>query len=168
MISNHSASIYSLAMNARYKMIDFQKVKRYKKLGCIYSVGECHNFKKIYIDTELSQVFRFERWIGDIYYCIEAPIVSYALHKDKRVKSFNVDFKITVCEDNIYTEYAGSINDDNNFPTKKGRWTETYMLEYGYSVFIFYAELIIKALLTKDFRQRYFRIYEEGFLIESL
>jgi len=176
MITNHSAGIYSLRMASKYHMNDFKEVKTHKKTGAIYSSAETHYFKRVFIDTELSTAFRHEVWIGDIYYSVEVPIVSYSLDAKKmnRLAAFNVNFKVIKLEDNFYTEFSGNISDDKNFKLKEGALTQNYMIEYAKEVFDFHKEEIVDMVKVINNETKFgletvskfgiIRIYKEDFI----
>ena len=168
MLLNHSGQHYTLAMAAKYKMIDFQNIKYNKQLACTYSIGEDSSFKKYFIDSEISNCFRFEKWIDNIYYSIEVPLIAYSIYfKKERINSFNVNCKLVVMNNNEYEEYLVSINDPYNFKTKDGAWNQSYVLNYGKQVFDYYKEEIINMITNNIFDSRYVRIYKQRFITES-
>ena len=163
MITNNSACIYSLAMNNRFNMNSFES-KYNKKFDCFYSFEKSYHFKRIFIDSELSTKFRFEKWIGGKFIQIELPIISY---KDNSVKSFNLHLKAIILIDNVYREFTISLNDKANFPLKNGVWNQNYMLENALQNFDFHKDYIISMLDSNIFEHQNFnvciKIYEENF-----
>lgn len=147
MVNSLSMAIYDLNVNVKYKMIDFEKIKFSKKFDCHYTCAESYNFKKIYIDTELSPKFRFEKWIGEECYILELPLISHYICNDRsRIDKFNVEVRAIVMKNNEYHEFYVHVGDSINFTLKDGAWTQLYMLDYGLSVFEFHKERLIEEL----------------------
>lgn len=160
MITNHSAATYSLAMHARYRMPEFETVKFHPSLACHYSIAHTRHFKRVIVDTECSPVFHYETWLDGVYYAITMPSVSYPI--GRRPKSLNVNLAITVMHDVTYTDYMGSINDENVTP-KDGVWTPSYMLTYAQQVFDIHKHSIAEALHRGDLpNNATVRVYQES------
>ena len=171
MIKGHSLAIYDLAMNVKYRMGEFENIKFSKKLNCYYAGYEDYSFKKVYIDTELSPAFRYEKWIGEVCYILELPTVSFSTYFKSRVQHFNLYLKLTVLKDNEYQTFSVGLQDyANRFPLKQGAWTELYMVEYGKEVFESYKEQIIDMFLKGEYEDWRvgIRIYNEKYEKSSL
>lgn len=177
MIRGHSMSIYNLAINARYRMGDFENIKYSKKFDCHYSGNDGYHFKKVYIDTELSTAFRFEKWIDEVCYILELPMISYSCYFGKKdINAFNVECKATILKNNEYREFRIHLKDYVNFPLKSGSWTQLYMLEHGKNVFDMHKDRLIELLSSMGDKNEYrnispvldIMIYERMFASDSL